>query len=204
MGVPLPLQAFEALPLIVLAALLALQAARRETSSWLTWASLALVFAASSRSLHSYWLCWIAVAALSPPGVQARPLINRGVLNAVVAACLVAVVVVGCFTAAWSPPLKVMSAEALDLDGDGCFEALSVKLRGESCVEPVIAVSFGDRACYWRMVEGPAYVRPGGEASYLLKAPDPSVELPRGASFVVFVNDRRHYRLFTASGPYRA
>jgi len=166
--------------------------------------SLPLAFLASPRSFTNYWLCWVALAALSPRAAEG-PVVRWRTGRTALALYLAALASIGVAAAAYasSPLLKVEGVEALDLNGDGYVDHLRVEVSSRVEVEPRLAVTLDNRAYYWGLVEGPSTLKEE-RVTYLFEAPSHLVELPRGSCFTVFLNDAHDYRLFTVSGPHPA
>jgi hypothetical protein len=212
LGVPLPIAFLNGAAAATYTALLALHAVSARPRWRLAWLTLPFAFILLPRSYPIYWLCWVPVAALDPGLDAAQPMrakpLAAGRARWIAGLYALSLAILLASAAAWMmrQPLKIGAVEALDLDGDGSFEALRVEVsnRGEASIKPLLAVTLSHNAYYWRLVDGPRELRGGSTATYLFMAPDPSVRLPMGSCFTVFLNDEVSPQVFTASGLHRA
>ena len=88
-------------------------------------------------------------------------------------------------------PVDLSVASMADPDTVGATTRASVMLtnRGQADVRPRFSVTWLPYPYYWRIVSGPAVLRPGDTATYIVAAPDPASAPPDGTTFTLRVND---------------
>ena len=82
----------------------------------------------------------------------------------------------------------VATSDPLDL---GATTRASIELtnRGERDVRPRFSITWLPYPYYWRVVEGPALLRPRERATYIIESPDAVAAPHDGATFSIKVND---------------